>query len=915
MIFINNYLCSKLKIFYYIKMSNNFIRAIILFLFITLVKSLDNSTLSNYEEITLTNLTGVFEPIFEEKIVAGDLTYTFIAKVDGSKIILDTKFVFIQSITDVDSGEALTYTPGEEDENLGVSLIISKEYKQNDIIKINIKFQTTEYGSSAQFLNPEQTIGGKYEYFFTMSEMIVGRELLPSQDTPAVKFPFYLGIKVKKDLYGMVSGIYDKEEEDSLSKTFFYKQIIPVPNYLIALAAGNIEGRNISETITVYSEPEFLDSVFNELSDLPEILKYAISYMGEYEWGKYNVLVLPKSFPFSGMENPCLSFCSPCLINGDKSLVDIVAHELIHSWSGNLVTNENWRDFWLNEGITMFLQRKIIGMWKGVDYAKMDGILGLFYIEEYLDIFGEDSTFTTLRPNLTGVNPDDKYSDIPYEKGYNLMYYIEGLIGEEIMKQFFQNYFAYFKYKSVDYYDFKNYFIDFCKNSNVTDDTLNKIDWDAWIFQPGRCPIENDFSNVYKEEMDKVYDKFLKEEFDVELEKEFRKFTHTSKTVFMNQLEQREEFLTDKQHDFLTKNLQLYTGQDFLVSTNYFRLILARTDKFYEHEEESLINYLSNNGALDYMTGLYELFYKRDEIKAVETLNNLKSFYHPLMVNEADEEIESAKQTFPILSLELKNKDQCLFLSTDTKIEIITEEYSFEEELNISNGVYLESDTVSVELNCFINSKEKYCLIKAPFQHKGFFNLRVPNRIQKINYAAKVHNGTSKIQAYGKEIVVDKSNNKNYDINYFKNNTQIIKIKFEKEPDENVKIIYNETEVNCKLDNLIMECIIDNNTFDYDINNKNEFKKYELKIIDLCGVEKYSFTISVKNSEEEEKNNEQPKQENNNSTIATWLIVVIIVVGLLVVAVVGFIIYKSVNKKKNEEPKEEGTDAKLMHDM
>ena len=895
-------------------MNNNFIRAIIFFLFITLVKSLDNSTLSNYEEITLTNLTGVFEPIFEDKIVDGDLTYTFVAKVDGSKIILDSKCLTIESITDVDSGEKLEYTLDEVDENLGVPLIISKEYKQNDIIKINIKYKTTEGGSSAQFLNPEQTIGGNYEYFFTMSEMIVGRELLPSQDTPAVKFPFYLGIKVKKELYGMVSGIYDKVEEDELSRTFFYKQIIPVPNYLIALAAGNIEGRDISETITVYSEPEFLDNVFNELEDLPKILNYSISYMGEYEWGKYNVLVLPKSFPFSGMENPCLSFCSPCLINGDKSLVDIVAHELIHSWSGNLVTNENWRDFWLNEGITMFLQRKIIGMWKGVDYAKMDGILGLFYIEEYLDIFGEDSTFTTLRPNLTGVNPDDKYSDIPYEKGYNLMYYIEGLIGEEIMKLFFQKYFVDFKYKSVDYYVFKDYFIDFCKNYNVSDDILNKIDWDAWIFQPGRCPIENDFSNVYKEQMDKAYDKFLKEEFDEELEKEFSNFTHTSKTVFMNQLEQREEFLTDKQHDFLTNKLQLYTGQDFLVSTNYFRLILARTDKFYEHEEESLIDYLSNNGALDYMTGLYELFYKRDEVKAVETLDSLRSFYHPLMINEADEEIEDAKESFPILSLELKNKDQCLFLSKDSKIEITTEEYSFEEKLEISNGVYLESDTVAVGLNCFINSEEKYCLIKDTFQHNGFFNLRVPNRIQKINFAARVHNSTSKIQAYGKEIVVDKSNNKNYDINYFKNNTQIINIKFEKEPDENIKIIYNKTEVNCKLNNLIMECIIDNNTFEYDINNTNVFKKYELKIIDLCGVEKYSFTISVKNSEEEENKNKEQNQENQN-TVQTWLIIVIIVVGLLIVVIVGFIIYRSVNKKKSEDVKEEGTDAKLMHDM
>jgi leukotriene-A4 hydrolase len=206
--------------------------------------------------------------------------------------------------------------------------------------------------------------------------------------------------------------------------------------------------------------------------------------MGNYEWGKYNVLILPNSFPFSGMENPCLSFCSPCLINGDKSLVDIIFHELIHSWSGNLVTNENWRDFWLNEGITMFLQRKIISKIKGNDYAKMDAILGLSYIQFYLDYFGENSTFTSLRPDLNGISPDDIYSDIPYEKGFNFVFYIESLIGEEKMEKFFKEYFLNFKYKSIDVFDFKRFFIDFCLNNSISEEIINKIDWESWIFKP-----------------------------------------------------------------------------------------------------------------------------------------------------------------------------------------------------------------------------------------------------------------------------------------------------------------------------------------------------------------------------------------------------------------------------------------------
>ena len=194
----------------------------------------------------------------------------------------------------------------------------------------------------------------------------------------------------------MISGLFDREEiSDDNTKIYYYKQLIPVPNYLIALAAGNIIGKKISDEISVYTEPEFINDVVNELNDFPYIFSLAQKYMGPYEWTKYNILVMPKSFPYSGMENPCQTFCSRCLINGDKSLVDIIVHELIHSWSGNLVTNENWSDFWLNEGITMFLQRKIVGMWKDdPDYSKMDGRLGLLYINEYLNYFGENSTYT-----------------------------------------------------------------------------------------------------------------------------------------------------------------------------------------------------------------------------------------------------------------------------------------------------------------------------------------------------------------------------------------------------------------------------------------------------------------------------------------------------------------------------------------
>ena len=870
-----------------------YIQIITIFSLLFLTNSLDNSTLSNYQTIKLVHLSGIFEPDFKEKIVYGNLTYNFTANLEGEEIKLDTKNLEILKVT-YETGEELNYTfdESEENESLGMALNIHSPFKEGENVVINIQYKTTESGRSAQFLTKSQTYGKEYEYFFTMSEMILGRELLPSQDTPAVKFPFYLGIKVPKPLRGMISGIYINETEDGNTTTFYYEQKIPVPNYLIALAAGNIKERIINENISVFSEPEFVNKAYEELVDfLPKILELAISYMGDYEWGKYNVLVLPDSFPYSGMENPCLTFSSPCLINGDKSLVDIVAHELIHSWSGNLVTNENWRDFWLNEGITMFLQRKIISMWKNEDYAKMDGILGLFYIEEYLDYFGEDSNYTSLRPDLTGISPDEIYSDIPYEKGYNLMYYIETLIGNETMKNFFQSYFQHFKNKSLDVFDFRDYFTSFCKENGVDEETLNKIEWDKWLYEPGACPVENDFSNKYQVEVDETLKNFSEGKLDG-LSEEIGKWTHTQKTVFMNTLEQKDNFLTKDQHNFITNTLQLY-DDNFLVKTNYFRLILARTDEFYEIEKEKLIEYLSSYGAVDYMTGIYGLLYQRDEELAVRTLESLRGFYHSVMIEEAEYEFEDAQKNFPLLTLDLKG--QCSFLSLDTKIGIITEE-EFKDtfkNVTVEKGVYLTSkesgDDSNTELQCYLDKKEKYCQIKKKMEKSGNYKLTVPSRIQNLTYAIKKNEGKNTMQIYLKEIIIDTNKtNKTFEINYYNEKEKKIQIFFKSEPDENISIKHDEKYIEYKkVNETVIEIIINSTIFDYDKEGAEGSKEYTVKIFDPCGKEKYSFVVKAL------------YEGVDDDDVGIVAILIIIIIGLLVVIIVSFFIYRSVNRRKN----------------
>ena len=704
-------------------------------------KTLDTTTLSNYEDIPITKIEGIFIPDFDNEIIKGDLNYTFVAKNQGTQIILDGRYLNIKTIilNKGDKTENIPVTYGEPDRLYGPPLVIPCEYNDGDEIKIDIEYETTKNGTAAQFLKKEQTEGKNYPFLLTLSEMTFGRELLPSQDTPAVKFPFYLGIRVKDPIRGMISGLFqEKKSNDDGTSTYYYKQEIPVPNYLIALAAGDIGEKEISDKVTVYAEHAILNKSASELDQMPKVLDDAIELNGNYEWGKYNILILPASFPYSAMENPCLTFASSCLINGDKSLFDIFVHELTHSWSGNLVTNSNWRDFWLNEGVTKYRQRQIVAKWKGSDdYPKMDAILGIYHIEEALDYLGRDSNATCLRPNIDNIVPDDIYSDIPYEKGFNFMLYVEKIVSKEIMDIFFLKYFDEFKYKSVDLFDFKNYFEKVCRENGVSEEILNSIDWNTWIYGAGGCPIPNDLNNSYLTEVERELEKFINGDLDDELANTFTNWMHTSKTVFFLKLEHRDEMLTDAQHDFFTKRLKLYEKQNFLVTTYYFRLILGLTDKFYENEKESLITYLKSYGVTDFMYGIYELFYRRDEVAAVQTLEESSSFYHNLMLNKAKKDIENAKNTFPIMNLDVE-EGRCLILSDNPEFNIISEEYkSFLGDIEITDGIKLKDSDKIIDIDCYLNLTKKYCLFKNENINEGQYNIEVNERIQKKTYAIK----------------------------------------------------------------------------------------------------------------------------------------------------------------------------------
>ena len=313
-----------------------------------------------------------------------------------------------------------------------------------------IQYETTERCSAAQWLPPAQTAGKVHPYFFSQCQAIHARSLLPCQDCPGVKMTYHAAVTVPSWATCLMSALSGKVESNdgTESSTFHFEQSIPVPAYLIAIVVGELKGIDVSHRCKIWSEPSVVDAAAFEFSQTEDFLQVAESITLPYQWGRYDVLCLPPSFPYGGMENPCLTFVTPTLLAGDKSLADVVAHEIAHSWTGNLVTNETWEHFWLNEGWTTWLERKIMAKISGDDRViDFDAIGGWEDLKQSVDIMPEN--YTKLVPKLGDEDPDEAYSSVPYEKGFILLLTLEKRVGNEKFADFVKAYLNNFKFVTV----------------------------------------------------------------------------------------------------------------------------------------------------------------------------------------------------------------------------------------------------------------------------------------------------------------------------------------------------------------------------------------------------------------------------------------------------------------------------------
>ena len=473
----------------------------------------DPSSLSNYGEWLTRHTTTNFNVDFNRKCLAGSVRLELESQTaaDSKEIVLDSSFLSVSNVSVNALPAKWEMKPRVEPFGAPLHVAVPEGLPKGEVLCLEIQVETTEKCTALQWLTPLQA-GGKYPYVFSQCQAIHCRSLFPCQDTPDVKSTFTFNIS--SPLQTVASGLKVETKSAEAGSTLYkFEQRVPIPSYLFALASGDISTAQIGPRSKVATGPAELEGAKWELeADMERFMEVAEKIVFPYKWGEYNVLVLPPSFPYGGMENPIYTFATPTIISGDRQNVDVIAHELSHSWSGNLVTNCSWEHFWLNEGWTMYLERRIGAAIHGEPQRDFSAIIGWKALQDSVDRYGADHEFTKLVVNLKGQDPDDAFSTVPYEKGFHFLYYLEKLVGKQNFDMFIPHYFTKWSGKSLDSIEFKTTFLDFFRGLEDADIHLkiDGIDWDKWFYSPG-LPPKPEFDMSYVDMCYKLVDSWKDE--------------------------------------------------------------------------------------------------------------------------------------------------------------------------------------------------------------------------------------------------------------------------------------------------------------------------------------------------------------------------------------------------------------------
>lgn len=437
----------------------------------------DAHSFSNINKVRTKHLHLDITINFDEQIISGSAEHT-LSNNGVDTVIFDTKNLVIHRVTIGKNEQKETgFRLGQHDDLLGQALYIA--IAPTDSV-VTIHYSTTDKADAIDWLSPNLTAGKKHPFLYTQGEAILTRSWIPLQDTPANRITYSAKVTVPEELMAVMSAT--NPQEKSPDGVYHFEMNQSIPSYLIALAVGNIEFRALSNMSGIYAEPELIDKAVYEFADMPKMIEAAENLYGPYKWERYDVIVLPPAFPFGGMENPRLTFATPTILAGDRSLVSLIAHELAHSWSGNLVTNATWEDFWLNEGFTVYFESRIMEAIAGKEVADMLTLI------EYQELVHENESIqqsefpedTHLKLSLKGRDPDDGMTAIAYTKGAFFLMTLEDLVGREKFDAFVKGYFEAHAFKTLTTEEFVTYL-----NANLLEPNQITFNTDEWIYGPG----------------------------------------------------------------------------------------------------------------------------------------------------------------------------------------------------------------------------------------------------------------------------------------------------------------------------------------------------------------------------------------------------------------------------------------------
>lgn len=588
------------------------------------VVSKDVHTLSNADSVKVEHLSLDIKVDMDHKQISGNATWIIDNSNKQKQLVLDTYDLTIDS-TVVD-GKTVPFTMGTHDPILGTALHIPIQENSKFVA---VYYKTGKDARALQWLSPAQTHDKKYPFLFTQSESIYARSWIPCPDGPGIRFSYSARVEAPKGLMALMSAENPMEKNDS--GLYHFQMDSLVPAYLMALAVGDITFKPIDERTGVYAEPGMIEKAHWEFENVGRMVGVAEQLYGPYRWGRYDVLVLPPGFPIGGMENPRLTFCTPTIIAGDRSLVSLIAHELAHSWSGNLVTNATWDDFWLNEGFTVYFERRIMEQMMGESYADMLWELGYQDLEKAVKEL--DPRDTWLKLSLKGRDPDDGLTDIPYEKGAHFLKLIEKTVGRDQFDRFLSAYFNANAFKTMT----TEKFLTILDTSLIKGDSviLKKLRIKDWVYGPGipsNCPLA--YSERFKR-VDAEREKFLHG-----TEASALKVIDWTSHEWLHFLRKMPETLTAAQMGKLDAAYNFTnTGNSEIADQWYVMAVRANYTKAYP----AMDRFLSSVGRRKFLEPLYGEMMKtpagRDMAKSI--YNKYRQNYHPLAQGTLDRLIKT----------------------------------------------------------------------------------------------------------------------------------------------------------------------------------------------------------------------------------------------------------------------------------